>query len=179
MISSNNRLASTAFVKCHKSSTLIVFGQQLEFISKRPIPPNGNKLEHMLAIGLISLACTKQGILKGTQIIFYWFSLSSHQELLDWVRAFKNSILEPNNHQNNKSNQDTFETLSSVIALNNADNIERISNNMIQNSSKTNDDLSLPVLMANATTFNSANLANLATGSAAVGAAGLLTANGK
>lgn len=59
-------------VTCQKNSTLIIFGQSLDFIPKRPIPPNGYKKEHMLAIGLIDYGYSNGGKLKGVQVIFYW-----------------------------------------------------------------------------------------------------------
>lgn len=149
----------------------------MDFIPKRPIAPNGFKLEHMLAIGLINHAFSNQGRLKGTQIIFYWFALGSQEELINWVVAFQNSLYS-NATQNVKTNPD-IQTVTNNIALNNAANIANLGQK-INGTTTTdpNDDLSLSVLMANTTAFNT-GIPGIGTGTglAAVGAAGLLAAN--
>lgn len=83
-------------IQCQRNATLIIFGQQLKLVPKRPLPPSGFKLEQMLAIGLINHLFTPSGKLKNTQIIFYWFLSPSVSELLEWIIAFQNSLLLPN-----------------------------------------------------------------------------------
>lgn len=110
--------------------------------------------------------------MKGTQIIFYWFSLCSQDELISWVVAFQNSLFS-NTSQTIKTNPD-FQILTNNIALNNAANISNLDNNKFNlNTINQNDDLSLSVLMANTTAFHP-TINGTSSGMAAIGAAGLL-----
>lgn len=103
--------------------------------------------------------------MKGTQIIFYWFSLGSYDELISWVIAFQNSLFTNNTSQTIKSNPD-FQTITNNILLNNAANIANL-NEKVQMNSNLNDNLSYPVLMANTTAFNPAS--GTGAGMAAIG----------
>ena len=103
--------------------------------------------------------------MKGTQIIFYWFSLGSYDELISWVVAFQNSLSLTNTSQSTKSNPD-FQTITNNILMNNAANIANLNEKVHSN---TNDNLSYPVLMANTTAWNpgggtGAGLAAIGTG---------------
>jgi hypothetical protein len=106
----------SATIKCQRNATLIIFGQQLKLVPKRPLPPSGFKLEQMLAIGLINHLYTPSGKLKNTQIIFYWFLSPSVNELLEWIIAFQNSLLLPNPKPGHPIDLATAEQLTAQAA---------------------------------------------------------------
>lgn len=106
--------------------------------------------------------------MKGTQIIFYWFSLSSYDELISWVVAFQNSLFSSNTSQSIKSNPD-FQVITNNILMNNAANIASLNEKVQLNRANPNDNLSYPVLMANTTAFNGNGLIGTGAGVAAVG----------
>lgn len=99
------------------------------------------------------------------------FSLSSSDEMIEWVVAFQNSLYSDSHVQNIKSNPD-IQTLSNNIALNNAYNVINLNNTLNPTLSHI-DELSYGLLMgmANTANFNT----GLATG--AVGAGIGLAAN--
>ena len=116
--------------------------------------------------GLISHAYSSySGRVKGTQIIFYWFSLGSYDELISWVIAFQNSLNLTNVSQTTKSNPD-FQAITNNILRNNAANIANL-NDKVHLNSNLNDNLSYPVLMANTTAWNPAS--GTGAGMAAIG----------
>lgn len=106
--------------------------------------------------------------MKGTQIIFYWFSLGSYDELISWVVAFQNSLFSTSTSQSVKSAPD-FQQISNSILLNNAANIANLNEKVQMSRGNPNDNLSYPVLMANTTAFNGNGLSGTGAGVAAVG----------
>lgn len=75
-------------------TTLIIFGRQLKDIPKKPILPNGYRMDQLLAIGLIYSASEKS-IENGSEkmtIVFHWFLCPSLHDLFEWIVAINNSI---------------------------------------------------------------------------------------
>lgn len=86
-------------IQMTKQTTLIVFGEQLKDVPKKPILPPGARIEQLLAVGLIYPSSQKaidNGMGRLT-IVFHWFLPLTIQDLFDWIVAINNSI--PNNKQ--------------------------------------------------------------------------------